>query len=249
MQAVTLELNHVLFLPDFMVGVFKHLSLKDMEKAVLVCKNWHAIADEHFIWNHMGIRKALPANTKIVWIKDWEDEGIACQDVRPIDKLAAIRDVGILQSLDRNGLYLCGIVPQGLTLRKIKEIAVRHGITLNFHIPPHPNAPDELMDVSNPCAYIAATTGYALGHRMSEKQRKILTGLPDVSILPATAFAIFRAIHNKECLHIDLPLSCAEEFHKSALCIEYRAQGSEFLVNNLSYEMGFGGVGAQIVFK
>jgi len=246
MQAVTLYPDHVLFLPDFMVGVFMKLPIKDLEKAVLVCKKWYEVAKEHFIWNQTGIRKAMP-NTKIVWIKDWEDEGVSCTDVRPINQMAAVRDFEILQSLDRKGLYLCGIVPQGLTLRKIQEIAGRHGINLNVFTPPH--ATDELMDITNPSAYIVATTGYALGLGMSENQREILTGLPDVSIIPATAFAIFRAIHNKECLYINPPLSCAEELHKSVLCIEYRAKGSEFLINNLSYEMGLGGVGAQIVFK
>lgn len=246
MQAVTLGSDHVLFLPDFLVGVFRQLPIKDLEKAVLVCRKWYDIANEHLIWNQSSVRKAMP-NTKIVWIKDWEDEGISCDEVRPINKMAAERDFAILQSLDRNGLYFCGIVPQGLTLRKIQEIAGKHGINLKAFTPPHDT--DELMDIPNPSAYIVATTGYALGHGMSMEQKKILTRLPDVSIIPATAFAIFSAIHNKECPYIDPPLSCAEEFHKCVLCIEYRAQGSEFLVNNISYEMGFGGVGAQVVFK
>lgn len=248
MQAITLESDRVLFLQDVMVGVFRQLPIKDLEKAVLVCKSWYAIASEHFIWNAPGIKKAMP-NAKMVWIKDWEAEGISCDDVKPIGRRAAARDFDLLQSLDRNGFYLCGIVPQGLTLRKMEDIARKHGINLNFLTPPH--APDELMDYSKPSAYIVASTGYSLGGRrpLNVHQHVILSKIPDVSIITATAFAIFYAIHNKKCVYSDQSLHCSEEFHNKIVCIEYRNNSSEFLVNNIAEEMSLGGVGAQIVFK
>lgn len=249
MQAVTLGQDHVLFLSEFVVGVFNQLSIKDLEKAALVCKRWHEIASEHFIWNPHGLHQAMPF-MKIFWTKDWEQcGGGACADLRPIKRLAANRQLEQIVVLKEDGQCICGVVPKGLTLRKIQEIATKHGIDVGFKM--HPDNPEGFFDMPNPSSFIVVLTGYSLGdiNRMNSAQKEWLKLFENISILPAAGFAVLTAIFHKIFIYQDQPLICGEMVHNSPLSIRYIQHSSNFIIDNFSSQMGFGGVGAQIILK
>jgi hypothetical protein len=219
------EVLSPLFPPEILARIFSHSSISNLESASLVCKQWYEVASEHFIWNGSGLKLAAPS-MKIVWIKDWERVGLkATWDMRPLNKSSATAEL-------IKGIKVCGIIPQGLTLRKIQEIAAAHSIRLIFFT--IPNSPDEFIDfpLSNTC--IVGLKG--------------ATRFAELPIIPMTALAVLLAIRDK-VIFCKTPILCSDKFYGRKLSVGFNEKLEEFQIDNLISNMGFGRLAEQVTLK
>ncbi|MBS0629641.1 MAG: F-box protein, partial [Verrucomicrobia bacterium] len=212
---------------NVVIDILRFLPAKDVGNTVLVCKKWMREASKILFWNSAQLKAEFPL-LRIIWGKDWKAVGFSAVEDIPVLERTDLAKLTTFAEYWKNDI-IYGVIPKGITLRRIDWLLNERGSKLEFLI--KPDIPRDFLDHRFPKTAVIAIASNNQLHSMSPEES--LAKFQQPNLLAATAFAVISLLRDKEILFTTQGMICTEKVDEEHLGITAVNYNTDYKIDNV----------------